>query len=92
MCAVSVSEAFDKLKSLGPAATDVEMRSLGPDGGGSEEMLAHMIQLLLDQLKTGKDFELIQAHMSLFLKVRVPDNSTSSYNGPPKLRHITHLP
>ena len=91
MCAVSVSEAFDKLKSLGPAATDVEMRSLGPDGGGSEEMLAHMIQLLLDQLKTGKDFELIQAHMSLFLKVRVPGNSTSSYNGPPKLRHITHL-
>ena len=66
---LSVSEAFDKLKSLGPAATDVEMRSLGPDGGGSEEMLHHMIQLLLQQLKTGKDFELLQAHMSLFLKV-----------------------
>ena len=66
---VSVSKAFDQLKSLGPAATDVEMRSLGPEGGGSDEMLGHMIQLLLDQLKTGKDFELIQAHMSLFLKV-----------------------
>lgn len=70
LCNVSVNEAFDKLKSLGPAATDIEMRSLGPEGGGSEEMLIHMIQLLLDQLKTGKDFELIQAHMSLFLKVR----------------------
>ena len=42
---LSVSEAFEKLKSLGmsPPATDVEMRSLGPDGGGSEEMLDHMI-------------------------------------------------
>ena len=59
------------MKSLGPAATDVEMRSLGPEGGGSEEMMGHMIQLLLDQLKGGKDFELMQAHMSLFLKVRV---------------------
>ena len=58
------------LKSLGPSATDVEMRSLGPEGGGSEEMLAHMMQLLLDQLKTGKDFELLQAHMSMFLKVQ----------------------
>jgi len=66
---ISVSEAFDQLKSLGPAATDVEMRSLGPEGGGSEELLSHMIQLLLDRLKTGKDFELLQAHMSLFLKV-----------------------
>lgn len=65
-----VSEAFDQLKTLGPAATDVEMRSLGPEGGGSDEMLGHMIQLLLDQLKTGKDFELTQALMSLFLKVR----------------------
>ena len=73
MCVVADSEAFDKLKSLGPAATDVEMRSLGPEGGGSEEMMGHMIQLLLDRLKTGKDFELVQAHMSLFLKVRVLD-------------------
>ena len=61
------------MKSLGPAATDVEMRSLGPEGGGSEEMMGHMIQLMLDQLKSGKDFELVQAHMSLFLKVRVLD-------------------
>ena len=66
----SVSKAFDQLKELGPAATDVEMRSLGPEGGGSDEMLGHMIQLLLHQLKTGRDFELTQALMSLFLKVR----------------------
>ena len=61
---------------MGPAATNIEMRSLGPEGGGSEEMLGHMIQLLLDQLKTGKDFELLQAHMSLFLKVRTQHTHT----------------
>jgi len=66
-----VREAFDLLKLMGPSAIDVELRSLGPDGGGSEEMLHHMMQLLLSQLKTGKDFELVQAYMSLFLKVTI---------------------
>jgi len=69
-----VSEAFDQLKLMGPSAIDVELRSLGPEGGGSEEMLHHMMQLLLSQLKTGKDFELVQAYMSLFLKVTTTHN------------------
>ncbi|XP_065914594.1 WD repeat-containing protein 36-like isoform X2 [Dysidea avara] len=72
------SEAFDQLKSMGPSAIDVELRSLGPEGGGSEEMLHHMMQLLLSQLKTGKDFELVQAYMSLFLKIYASHIAESS--------------
>jgi U3 small nucleolar RNA-associated protein 21 len=58
------------LKELGPSAVDAELRSLGPEGGGSVELMYNFLTFINEMLKTNKDFELIQAYLGLFLKVR----------------------
>lgn len=62
---------MDLMKHLPPAAIDGEMRSLAPDNGGSLEWLQHFMEFLLSQLKTNTNFELVEAYIGLFLKVRV---------------------
>lgn len=60
---------------MSPSETDVEFRSLGPDAGGSVELLCIVLQCFVELLRIGKDYELIQAYISLFLKVRQSKNS-----------------
>ncbi|XP_047099467.1 WD repeat-containing protein 36 [Schistocerca piceifrons] len=60
--------ALEKLRQLGPAALEVEVLSLAPEGGGSISLMATFIKLLTDAMRNGKDFELAQAHFALFLK------------------------
>ena len=62
--------AVEKLKGLGPSAIDAELRQLGPDAGGSVELLVGFLHMLNDRLETNRDFELMQAYLALFLKVR----------------------
>lgn len=57
------------LRTMSPAAIDAEIRGLSPDNGGSLEWLQHFLQFLLSQLKTNKDFELVESYLGLFLKV-----------------------
>ena len=65
------SNAVEKLKSLSPAQTDVEFRTLSPDAGGDMSLMLNMFDLFMVSIETGKDFELIQAYVALFLKVGV---------------------
>lgn len=60
---------LDKLRNMSPSETDVEFRSLGPDAGGSVELLCIVLQCFVELLRIGKDYELIQAYISLFLKL-----------------------
>ena len=60
---------MELLKELPPAAINGEFRSLAPESGGSIEWLAHLMKFLLEQLKTNRDFELVQSYIGLFLKV-----------------------
>ena len=62
---------MEKLKQLGPSAIDAELRQLGPDAGGSVELLVDFLHMLSHQLQTNRDFELTQAYLGLFLKVGV---------------------
>ena len=64
-----VEPLLDVLKRLSPAAIDSEFRSMAPDAGGSTEWLECFMEFLLDQLKTNKNYELIQSYLGLFLKV-----------------------
>ncbi|KAI9790853.1 MAG: hypothetical protein M1835_000703 [Candelina submexicana] len=55
------------LKSLSPATADVEIRSLNPLSSGSE--LISFVSALTTQLQAKLDYELVQAWMTVFLRV-----------------------
>ncbi|XP_060608574.1 WD repeat-containing protein 36-like isoform X2 [Ruditapes philippinarum] len=57
------------MKSLGPSAVDVEIRSLAPEMGGSVVVMCNFLQFVQSVLQTNKNFEIIQAYLGLFLKV-----------------------
>jgi len=60
---------MESLKKLSPAEIDVEFRQLGVDGGGSDAHLSAFVTTLIELTKRGKDFELVQSYVSLFLKL-----------------------
>lgn len=57
-----------QLKGLGPSALDLEVTSLAPEAGGTVELMALFLRLLNHMMASGRDFELAQAHLALFLK------------------------
>ncbi|XP_053394412.1 WD repeat-containing protein 36-like [Mercenaria mercenaria] len=67
------SKNYDKvleyMKTLGPSAVDIEIRSLAPEMGGSVPVMCSFLQFVQSVLDTNKNFEIIQAYLGLFLKV-----------------------
>ena len=57
------------MKELGPAAIDLELRSLAPEGGGSHDLMNQFLEFICECLETNRDFELLQAYLGAFLKV-----------------------
>ncbi|KAG6438520.1 hypothetical protein O3G_MSEX000035 [Manduca sexta] len=57
-----------KLKSLSPAAIEAEVNSMGPDVGGSIELMKQFLVMLNVMLNSNRDFELAQSYLGLFLK------------------------
>lgn len=57
------------MKSLGPSALDFEIRMLGPDAGGSYDLLRNFMLLCGDILQTKCDYEIVQSYLLLFLQV-----------------------
>lgn len=55
---------------MSPASIDVEFRSMSPSMGGSIELMEILLELFKSALQNGKDYELIQSYIGLFLKVR----------------------
>jgi len=53
----------------GPSAIDIEIRSLGVEGGGSLVLMDQFLEMMLDQLVRRSNFEAVNAHLGLFLKV-----------------------
>ncbi|AEO60588.1 hypothetical protein MYCTH_2309927 [Thermothelomyces thermophilus ATCC 42464] len=64
------TDFLEHLKSLGPSAADLELRSLSV-GDGSDETneLLHFIRALTSRLKSRRDYELTQAWMTVFLRL-----------------------
>lgn len=62
----------EHLKTLSPAAADIEIRSLNP------EELTTFVSALTHRLRQKRDYELVQAWMSVFLKIHgeaIPGNA-----------------
>ena len=61
----------EMLQSFSPSQADVEVRTLSPEAGGSDILMLSFMEMLVAVLKTGRHYELIQAYISLFIKVRI---------------------
>jgi U3 small nucleolar RNA-associated protein 21 len=64
------TDFLEHLKSLGPSAADLELRSLSMGFGDDESNeLLHFIRALTSRLIARRDYELIQAWMTVFLRL-----------------------
>lgn len=63
------SPAFQLLKGMGPAAIDVEINQLAPEGGGSVTLMLKFMKMIDSTFKSNRDFEIAQAYLGLFLKI-----------------------
>lgn len=61
--------AIEILKTLGPSAIEIELRSLAPEGGGSFLLLLNFLKMINHVILTNRDFEVTQAYLGLFLKL-----------------------
>lgn len=61
----------EHLKGLAPASADIEIRSLSHGGAGAGDggEFVGFVEALTGRLRTGRDFEVLQAWMGVFLKV-----------------------
>lgn len=62
------TEIIEKMKSMSPSATDLEVQCLTFDVKSAVTMLIQFMKMIRFMLKSRKDFELAQAYLSLFLK------------------------
>ncbi|XP_075934337.1 WD repeat-containing protein 36 [Anarhichas minor] len=76
------SGSFDRplrlLKDCGPAALSVELTCLTSEGGGASRLLLAFIHMIDSMLSSGRDFDLAQAYLALFLKLHLCSLSQDS--------------
>ncbi|XP_068423061.1 WD repeat-containing protein 36 [Clinocottus analis] len=69
------SGSFDRpvrhLKDCGPAALSIELTCLSSEGGGASSLLLAFIHMIDSMLSSGRDFDLAQAYLALFLKLHL---------------------
>lgn len=65
----SDNSVVENLKALSPSKIDVEIRCLGPESGGSLELMEYFLQAMHEALKTNRNFELVHSYLALFLQV-----------------------
>ena len=54
---------------MGPSAIDAELQALGPQWGGSVDLIKLFLTFLRHIFETNREFELAQAYLALLLKV-----------------------
>ncbi|KAM8828910.1 WD repeat-containing protein 36 [Spinachia spinachia] len=76
------SGSFDRpvrlLKDCGPAALSIEITCLTSEGGGASSLPLAFIHMIDSMLSSGRDFDLAQAYLALFLKLHLRTVSQDS--------------
>jgi len=67
---------IDSLMEKGPSAIDLEIRSVGPEGGGTIGSLCQFLEMLKVGLETNSNFEALESYLGLFMKVHGETIST----------------
>ena len=57
------------LKTLSPAAADLELRTLSPSNPSGDNELIAFVAALTSRLRQRQDYELLQAWMAVFLRL-----------------------
>ena len=72
LLAADTKEDYDAclthLMDKGPSQIDLEITSLSPLGGGTDELMQQFLSMILSGLAARSNFEACQAYLSLFLK------------------------
>jgi U3 small nucleolar RNA-associated protein 21 len=66
-------EAMDHLRGQSASGADVELKTINLENGANDLRL--VVDFLVHQLESGKDFGHIQAYINIILKVRPPFSS-----------------
>ncbi|KAL3454924.1 Utp21 specific WD40 associated putative domain-containing protein [Aspergillus heterothallicus] len=85
----SLDAFFDEIKSMTPSKVELEIRSLDPKVQGDQSEMSAFVLALSNRLSSGRDFELVNAWMAVFLRIHsdiVAACSTSSTDADSKLR------
>lgn len=61
--------AINHIIKLNPSMIDYEIRSLAPIAGGTIELMAKFMEMIVSMLDSRRNFELAQSYLALFLKV-----------------------
>merc|ERR1711884_778037 len=67
-----LQSVLNLLLEKGPSALDIEIRSLGPEGGGTLDSLSQFLSMLQVGFRHNTNFEALQSYLSLFLKIHAP--------------------
>jgi U3 small nucleolar RNA-associated protein 21 len=62
---------IEHLKTLSPSAADLEIRSLNPGVESESDELVSFVNALTSRLKQKRDYELVQAWMTVFLRLHM---------------------
>jgi U3 small nucleolar RNA-associated protein 21 len=57
------------LMEKGPSGIDLEIRSLGPEGGGTIGALSQFLEMLKAGMRSNSSFEAVESYLGLFLKI-----------------------
>lgn len=64
----SYTTPLSLLKGSGPSLVAVEISALTPEGGGASELVRAFLLMIDSMLSSGRDFDLAQGYLALFLK------------------------
>ncbi|KAL2837501.1 Utp21 specific WD40 associated putative domain-containing protein [Aspergillus pseudoustus] len=80
---------FDEIKFMNPSKLELEVRSLDPKVQGDQSEMSAFVLALSNRLSSGRDFELVNAWMAVFLRIHsdvVAEWSTADTDAASKLR------
>lgn len=69
------------LKGSGPSLVAVEISALTREGGGASELVRAFLLMIDSMLSSGRDFDLAQGYLALFLKVSQSQHSKHTSPG-----------
>ena len=64
-----LQSVLNLLLEKGPSAIDIEVRSLGPEGGGTLDLMSNFLTMIQNGFSDNRNFEVLQSYLSLFLKI-----------------------
>jgi len=63
-----VEGVMKMMEEMTPSALDIELQTMCPEDGGSEELVSAFVSLLILCLESRRDYDVVQAYLNVFIK------------------------